>query len=61
MRPVAPPTCDVLPVSSSMWARSISIRNGRTPSSVSTSMSSQPSKQIGSSYCDVWKFFGMSG
>ena len=27
MRPVAPPTCSDLPVSSSMWARSISTRN----------------------------------
>ena len=58
MRPVAPPTCSDLPVSSSMWARSISIRNV-SPSSISTSI--QPSNAIGSSYCEVWKFFGMSG
>jgi hypothetical protein len=41
-----------------MWARSISTRNV-VPSSSSTS--SHPSWAIGSSYCDVWKFFGMSG
>ena len=29
--------------------------------SPSTSTSSQPSNAIGSSYCEVWKFFGMSG
>ena len=44
-------------MSSSMWARSISTRTV-VPS---TSTSSQPSKAIGSSYCDVWKFLGMSG
>ena len=54
---MAPPTCNDLPVSSSMWARSISMRNV----SPSTSTSVQPSKQIGSSYWEVWKFFGMSG
>jgi hypothetical protein len=26
-----------------------------------TSTSMKPSKQIGSSYWEVWKFFGMSG
>ena len=45
------------PVSSSMWARSMSIRK----ISPSTSTSVKPSKAIGSSYCEVWKFFGMSG
>ena len=34
MRPVAPPTCSDLPVSSSMWARSISTRNGLAASTV---------------------------
>ena len=49
--------CEDLPVSSSMWARSISMRYV----SPSTSTSMKPSKAIGSSYCEVWKFFGMSG
>jgi hypothetical protein len=48
-----------------MCTRSISTRNVRVdpagPSSVSTSTSRWPSVQIGSSYCEVWKFFGMSG
>ena len=44
-------------MSSSMWARSMSTRNV----SPSTSTSIQPSNAIGSSYCEVWKFFGMSG
>ena len=57
MRPVAPPTWSDLPVSSSMCARSISTRTV----SPSTSTSIQPSNAIGSSYCEVWKFFGMSG
>ncbi len=57
MRPVEPPTCSDLPVSSSMWARSISTRKV----SPSTSTSIQPSNAIGSSYWLVWKFFGMSG
>ncbi len=48
-------------MSSSMWTRSISMRTVRVPSSVGTSTSSHPSTQIGSSYCEVWKFFGMSG
>jgi hypothetical protein len=61
MRPVLPPTCSDLPVSSSMWTRSISTRTVRTPSSVGTSTSRCPSVQMGSSYCEVWKFFGMSG
>ena len=51
------PTCIDLPVSSSMWARSISIRYGAP----STSTSVQPLNAIGSSYWEVWKFFGMSG
>lgn len=58
MRPVAPPTCSDLPVSSSMWARSISTRK-ISPSSSWTSR--KPLKAIGSSYWEVWKFFGMSG
>ena len=57
MRPVAPPTCSDLPVSSSMWARSISTL--KVCPSTSTSM--KPLKAMGSSYCEVWKFFGMSG
>lgn len=57
MRPVAPPTWVDLPVSSSMCARSISIRYV----SPSTTTSVHPLKAIGSSYCEVWKFFGMSG
>ncbi len=57
MRPVAPPTCSDLPVSSSMCARSISTRNV----SPSTSTSMKPSNAIGSSYWEVWKFLGMSG
>jgi hypothetical protein len=44
-----------------MCTRSISTRTVRTPSSVGTSTSRCPSVQIGSSYCEVWKFFGMSG
>jgi len=58
MRPVEPPTCSDLPVSSSMCARSISTRY-TVPSSSSTSRN--PSNAIGSSYCEVWKFLGMSG
>jgi hypothetical protein len=58
MRPVEPPTCSDLPVSSSMCARSISTRNTE-PSSSGTSR--YPFTAIGSSYWDVWKFFGMSG
>ena len=58
MRPVEPPTWSDLPVSSSMWARSISTRTV-SPSSSSTSI--HPSNAIGSSYWEVWKFFGMSG
>ena len=61
MRPVEPPTCSDLPVSSSMWARSISTRKVSGPSSPAISTSVQPSKAIGSSYWLVWKFFGMSG
>ena len=52
-----PPTWVDFPVSSSMCARSISTRKV----SPSTSTSMKPSKQIGSSYWEVWKFFGMSG
>jgi hypothetical protein len=58
MRPVAPPMCSDLPVSSSMCARSISTRHV-VPSSSGTSRC--PSKTIGSSYWEIWKFFGMSG
>ncbi len=47
-----------LPASSSMCARSISTRTG-VPSS--SSSSTQPSNAIGSSYWEVWKFFGTSG
>ena len=39
-------------------------RTGREPPSAagsSTQMSSQPSVHSGSSYCEIWKFFGMSG
>ena len=62
MRPVAPPTCSDLPVSSSMCARSISTRKTSVPPSALSRLTSiQPSKAIGSSYCEVWKFFGMSG
>ncbi len=57
MRPVAPPTCSDLPVSSSRCTRSIGTRTV----SPSTCTSSQPSVHSGSSYCEVWKFFGMSG
>ena len=62
MRPVAPPTCSDFPVSSSMWARSTSTRkDSGSPSSPSMVTSIQPSNAIGSSYWEVWKFFGMSG
>ncbi len=53
MRPVAPPTCSVLPVSSSRCTRSMPIRTV----SPSTSTSSQPSTQSGSSYWLILKFF----
>ncbi len=58
MRPAAPPMWVDLPVSSSMWARSMPTRN-TSPSASSTSR--WPLKAMGSSYCEVWKFFGMSG
>ena len=47
-----------LPASSSMWARSISTRN-TVPSE--SSISRYPSYAMGSSYWEVWKFFGVSG
>ncbi len=58
MRPSVPPTWVFLPASSSMCARSIPTRTG-VPSVSSTS--TRPSKAIGSSYWEIWKFFGMSG
>ena len=57
MRPVDPPTCSDLPVSSSRCTRSISTRTVPPP----TGTSSQPSVHSGSSYWLIWKFFGMSG
>jgi hypothetical protein len=57
MRPVAPPTCSDLPVSSSRWTRSMPTRMVEPP----TSTSRYPSVQSGSSYWEIWKFFGMSG
>jgi hypothetical protein len=46
-----------------MWARSIgTLTTKASPASdAGTSTSRYPSNAIGSSYCDVWKFFGMSG
>jgi hypothetical protein len=46
-----------LPVSSSRCTRSMPTRNVLSPSE----MSRYPSTHSGSSYCEIWKFFGMSG
>ena len=54
---MAPPTCSDLPVSSSRCTRSIPTRMVLIP----TATSSQPSVHSGSSYWEIWKFFGMSG
>ena len=51
MRPEVPPRCVSLPVSSSMCARSISMRHS-VPSSRTTSR--WPLNAIGSSYWEIW-------
>ena len=54
IRPPAPPKCVLLPVSSSMWARSMPMR-------LPPGSSSQPSTFSGWSYWLIWYALGMSG
>ena len=59
---MAPPTCSDLPVSSSMWTRSMPTRTCVFGAVLVLSVtSSQPSMHSGSSYWEIWKSFGMSG
>ena len=58
MRPSAPPTCVFFPASSSMCARSMgTVKKEPSSSSISTA----PSKAMGSSDWEVWKSLARSG